>query len=147
MSASPQNIWKVPAYLPYIQPDLTEETISETEHKLGVRLPEDFLALLREQNGGYIRYSLDELPHELINGIGPHFPSLTDFDWDVVQEHVSFSLQGLIPFDGDGHWYLCLDYRRNRETPAVSYIDLECNNEYEVANSFADYLKLLEVND
>ena len=145
VSASPQNIWRVPVYLPYLQPDLTDEAITEAERKLGVRLPEDFLAPLRAQNGGYIRFSLDELPHEQIYGIGPHFPSLTDFDWDDDRDHVGFELQGLIPFDGDGHWHLCLDYRNNRATPAVSYIDIECDNEEEIAPSFADYLQLLNV--
>lgn len=103
MSASPQTIWRVPVYLPYLQPDLTEEALTDAERKLGFRLPEEFLALLRVQNGGYIRYSHEELPHDQIYGIGPHFPALTDFDWDDVREHVSFDLQGLIPFDGDGH--------------------------------------------
>lgn len=145
VSASPQNIWRVPAYLPYLQPDLTEEAITEAELKLGVQLPESFLALLRAQNGGYIRYSLDELPHGQIYGIGPHFPSLTGFDWDDDQDHIGFELQGLIPFDGDGHWHLCLDYRRDRAAPAVSYIDIECDKEEEIAPSFADYLKLLKV--
>lgn len=145
VSTSPQNIWRVPAYLPYLQPDLTEEAITDAEIKLGVRLPEDFLAVLRAQNGGYIRYSIGELPHDQIYGIGPHFPSLTDFDWDDVRDHVGFELQGLIPFDGDGHWHLCLDYRRDRATPAVSYIDIECDSEQEVAPSFAAYLKLLKV--
>lgn len=145
MSASPQNIWQVPVYLPYLQPDLTEEAITEAEEKLGIRLPEEFLSLLRTQNGGYIRYSLGDLPHEQIYGIGPHFPSLTDFDWHDDQDHVGFELQGLIPFDGDGHWHLCLDYRRDWATPAVSYIDIECDTQEEIAPSFADYLKLLKL--
>ncbi|HEY8962790.1 MAG TPA: SMI1/KNR4 family protein [Luteolibacter sp.] len=145
MSASPPNIWRVPVYLPYLQPNLTAEAIIGAELKLGVRLPDDFLALLRAQNGGYIRYSLDGLPHEQIYGIGPHFPSLADFNWDDDQDHVGFELQGLIPFDGDGHWHLCLDYRRDRATPAVSYIDIECDNEEEIAPTFSDYLKLLKL--
>jgi hypothetical protein len=145
MSASPQDIWQVPAYLPYVQPELNEEAVKAAEQKLGVRLPEDFLALLREQNGGYLRYSMEDLPHELIRGIGPNYPSLTDFDWEDDQEHVSFELQGLIPFDGDGHWHLCLDYRGDREVPAVAYIDVGCDEEQEIASSFEDYLKLLKV--
>jgi hypothetical protein len=142
VSVSPQNIWQVPVYLPYLQPDLTEEAIAEAERKLGVRLPEAFLALLGEQNGGYIRYTLVDLPHHQIYGIGPHFPSLTEFYWNDDPEH---ELHGLIPFDGDGHWHLCLDYRRDSENPAVSYIDAECDEEKEIAQSFADYLNLLRV--
>ena len=145
MNASLETIWRRPAYLPFLQPDLTDEAIAAAEKQLGVRLPPPFLALLREQNGGYIRYSLDEVAHEMISGIGPGFPSLTDFDWEDHREYVSFELQGLIPFDGDGHWFLCLDYRRGTEMPAVSYIDIECDHEEEIAPSFEDYLKLLRM--
>ncbi|GHC14164.1 SMI1/KNR4 family protein [Cerasicoccus arenae] len=145
MKASPKTIWRVPVYLPYLQPDLTDEAISEAERKIGHPLPSSFIALLREQNGGYIRYSLEDLPHEQIYGIGSNFPSLTDFDWEDDQEYVGFQLAGLVPFDGDGHWHLCLDYRRDPKVPSVSYIDIECDNEQEIANSFEEYLDLLEI--
>lgn len=145
MKATPQTIWQVPVYLPYLQPDLTQESISGAECKIGHPLPPSLISLLREQNGGYIRYSLEDLPHEQIYGIGSNYPSLIDFDWEEVQEYVSFPLTGLVPFDGDGHWHLCLDYRSDSNVPAVSYIDIECDNEQEIAKSFDEYLDLLKV--
>src|SRR5690349_6685321 len=112
MSASPETIWSVPAYLPYLQPQITDAKIQTAEKRIGFKLPPEYIALLRIQNGGYIRYRLPDSVHEVIAGIGPHFPSITDFDWEEAQKFVSFKLKGLVPFDGDGHWHLCLDYRQ-----------------------------------
>src|SRR3974390_343838 len=120
MSASPATIWKVPVYLPYLQPPMTEEALADAERYVGHRLPNSYIALLRVQNGGYIRYTLPGSVHSQIRGIGPYYPSLTGFDWREAQEYVSYELQGLIPFDGDGHWYLCLDYRRAQEHHVVT---------------------------
>jgi hypothetical protein len=142
------DLWQKPAYLPYLQPVLTNEILAAAEAQMGYTLPAELVALLRIQNGGYIRYRLPESPHEIINGIGPRFPSLNHFDWEEEQEYVSFALMGLVPLDGDGHWYLCLDYRSDKDNPAVSYIDVECDEEQIVAPNFAAYLKMLvpEVN-
>lgn len=145
MAQIADTIWQVPVYLPYVQPPLTDDAIAAAEHKLGFPLPADLLKLLRVQNGGYIRLSLPDLLHDTIAGIGPYFPSLTDFDWDECQEYVSYPLNGLVPFDGDGHWHLCLDYRNNSTSPSVTYIDTECDHQTEIASSFSDYLALLRV--
>ena len=139
-----KRIWRVPAYLPYLQPDLTDKALAEAEQILGYSLPKDFINLLREQNGGYIRYALSDMPHQLIKGIGPNFPSLTDFDWSEEQEYVSFPLDGLVPFDGDGHWHICLDYRESAEAPSVAYVDVERDSSSIIAPSFSAYLSLLE---
>ncbi|MFO1477150.1 MAG: SMI1/KNR4 family protein [Verrucomicrobiota bacterium] len=145
MSVTPETIWKVPAYLPYLQPPLTEAVVAAAEAKIGYKLPADYLNLLRRQNGGYIRYSLPERVHEIIAGIGPRFPSLDSFDWSECQECVGFQLAGLVPFDGDGHWHLCLDYRHRTDAPAITYADIECDYETPIATSFTDYLGKLQL--
>ena len=145
MNANADTIWKVPAYLPYLQPPLTDEAVDAAERQIGYKLPGEYLDLLRKQNGGYIRFSLPEMVHDSIAGIGPYFPSLTRFDWDECQESVSYPLQGLVPFDGDGHWYLCLDYRNNSRTPSITHAEIEGDEEIGVADSFADYLAMLKL--
>jgi SMI1 / KNR4 family (SUKH-1) len=142
---SMNNFWKAPAYLPYVQPPLTEDLLLEAESKLGYKLPNELVELLKIQNGGYISFSLGESPHDTIAGIGPYFPSLTDFDFGEVQEYVDFSLEGLVPFDGDGHWYLCLDYRESYSLPAVTFVDIECNEELKISGTFSEYLSLLKL--
>ncbi len=145
MRAAADTIWSVPAYLPYLQPPLTDEAVSSAETEIGHKLPSAYLELLWKQNGGYIRFGLPEMVHDTIAGIGPYFPSLTRFDWDKCQEYVSYPLQGLVPFDGDGHWHLCLDYRKNPRAPAITLADIECDSETHIANSFADYLAMLRI--
>jgi hypothetical protein len=145
VAATEDTIWQVPAYLPYLQPPLTDQAIAAAEAQLGHPLPNQYLNLLKKQNGGYIRCSLPELPHFLIAGIGPNFPNLTEFDSDAVQESVSFQLDGLVPFDGDGHWHVCLDYRNDQRTPSITYVDIDSDHELAIADSFSTYLALLSV--
>ena len=144
-TAAPASIWAVPAYLPYVQPPLSETTRQQMEETLGHRLPAEYLDVLREQNGGYLRVGLPGHVHDVLSGIGPQYPSLYLPDWSEIQDEVSFPLEGLIPFDGDGHWHLCFDYRGHAETPSITYIDLESDTQTLVAPSFAAYLKQLVV--
>ncbi len=142
---TPETIWKRPAYLPYVHAPLTDEVIVKAENTLGCTLPSDFLNVLRVQNGGPIRFRIPDSVGGMIAGIGPCFPSITDFDLKDCQEYVDFSLDGLVPFDGDGHWYLCLDFRNTAKDPGVSYIDVECNSEEMIADTFGNFLNLMEL--
>lgn len=66
--ATADTIWRVPAYLPYLQPPLTDEAVATAEKQIGYKLPSEYLNLLRKQNGGYIRFSLPEMVHDTIAG-------------------------------------------------------------------------------
>ncbi|MGD9542514.1 MAG: SMI1/KNR4 family protein [Methylocystis sp.] len=149
--AAEATIWSIPAYLPYVHPPLTEAAIKGAELRLGVRLPSSYLEILKQQNGGYVRFSLPNMSSEMVWGIGPQFPSITDqFDWRDPEEASDYDWSPrdahlLVPFDGDGHWHLCLDYRAagpNSE-PKVTYVDLEGGQEEPVAGDFATFLKSL----
>lgn len=142
------DIWRKPIYLPYLQPELTDEMVSNVEEKLGYKLPAAYIAILKEQNGGYIRYTLPDYDfalHGIICGIGPYYPNIIDERAPLKDsdDFVSFETDGLLPFDGDGHWYICMDYRENKTEPAVTYIDLELDIQKKVADNFADYLSQL----
>ncbi len=139
------TLWQVPKYLPYVQPNLTNDIIANAEKKIGYKLPTEYIDILKIQNGGYIRFRLPETLNEKIYGIGPYFPSLTEFDWTDYAGTVGFELTGLVPFDGDGHWYLCLDYRHNNTQPGITYINIESDYEKPIAKTFQEYLKLLEI--
>jgi len=138
-------IWSTPKYLPYLQPALTEEAIKEAERKMGYKLPNEYLELLTIQNGGYIRYTIEETPHSRISGIGPYYPSITRFEWLKEYEGLSFEIDGLFPFDGDGHWNICLDYRKNKIEPEITYIDTEMDFEKPIAKNFKEYIDKLVI--
>jgi hypothetical protein len=142
---TPETIWKRPAYLPYVHPPLTDEVVRQAERQFGYSLPSEFLDVLRVQNGGPIRFRIPDSMGDMIAGIGPSFPSITTFDLKGNQEYVDFSLDGLVPFDGDGHWYRCLDFRTDAKNPGVSYIDVECNSEERIADTFSSFLNLMEL--
>ena len=92
------SIWQVPIFLPYRQPPLTDDALANAEKLIGYKLPVKYIELLNIQNGGYIRCKGLKGLNEVIYGIGPYFPNITDFDW--TDEDVSFELNGLVPFDG-----------------------------------------------
>ena len=149
MEATAKSIWRVPAYLPYVQPTLTDRAIAAAEQEIGFSLPHEYLDLLRVQNGGYIRFSLPEMDmvHDMIKGIGPDVNWLMDTQWKDYQESLSFPLDGLVPFDdGNGHNYVCLDYRHDPAHPSVTYVDTEGDRQTKIAASFSEYLSRLRIN-
>lgn len=81
-------------------------------------------------------------------GIGAAYSSLDILNNLIGEEELDylefdFSLDGLVAFDGDGHYYNCLDYRKNRDNPQISYIDIECNEEQIIAENFDEFLTML----
>lgn len=144
----PRRYWDVPAFLDYVQPKLTAKAVQEAESQLGVQLPEKYLDLLKQQNGGYLRGSWPDSVSRVLSGIGPRFPSITRDDgwwrpknaepemWAPPQPDL------LIPFDGDGHWDMCFDYRKHgpRREPTITFVDCECERETPITESFVDYL-------
>lgn len=137
------DIWRRPKFLPYQQPHLTNDMIFKAESKMGVKLPFEYLEMLKIQNGGYIRYTLPETIHSKIDGIGPHYPSITNFEWLLEYDDLSFEVAGLFPFDGESYWNICLDYRDNNNEPKITVISIESDCEEVIAQTFKDYLDML----
>jgi SMI1 / KNR4 family (SUKH-1) len=139
--------WAAPAYLDYVHPPLTDADVAAAEALLGVRLPQSYLVLLRQQNGGYLRGAWPGTVQHTLFGIGAGFPSITTHEawWKAPQAGDGWAprLPGLlVPFDGDGHWDMCFDYRDcgPQGDPAVTHIDLEAEEDRQVAGSFDAYL-------
>lgn len=124
------------------------------ESTLGVRLPESYAALLKQRNGGRLRLnafptrrrpkgsSLAVYTFDRIAGVDrDHDESITALtelarrEWAVPE--------GLFPIDGDGHWWLCFDYRRCGPAgePSITHYDTEGDggsSGCHVANSFQE---------
>jgi hypothetical protein len=125
-----------------------------TENHLAVRLPASYIALLKQRNGGRLRMNAVKVPKraemyrfERIAGLDRHHEeSLTSLSDLARSGEVP---ERLIPIDGDGHWWLCLDYRRCRPDgePVVTHYEIESSrrgkdhDEFRVADSFAALLE------
>lgn len=157
----PPNLFK-PKYATGIPTEFDARELTRTEKALGVKLPAAYVEVLKVQNGGPLRltqfkmkrkppkgttwsrsqtYRVGELP-----GIHPtHHDSLTARGQNAAEWGVD---AGLIPLDGDGHYWVCLDYRKSgpRGEPAITHweepeprIDAKDDKAltYRVADSFA----------
>jgi hypothetical protein len=140
--------WRVPALLDWVQPTLTDAALSAVEAQLGVKLPGAYLALLRQQNGGYLRATWPASDARMLRGIGPKAPSITlgRAHWrpnNIVQKVWAPPKSGLlVPFDGDVHWDMCFDYRKLGPSaePSITFVDSECEEVEPIAESFLAFL-------
>jgi hypothetical protein len=135
----------------YGHPALTNEMINEAEKSLKVKLPSLLIELLQIQNGGYTKgfvfrikqktsWSDDHVPLDSLSGI-IHDPSYrtqnimdTEYmttEWDLPEKQVLL--------EGDGHWWITLDYRESDE-PTIHWIDVDSDEDIEIAASFADFI-------
>jgi hypothetical protein len=133
-------------------PPLTDAVIKDAEDLLGVILPLEYLDLLRIQNGGYTKgfvfptehqttWAEDHVALDEVFGIGQkEIPSGIH---NILNTLYMTKEWGLPPnqvlLAGDGHWWITLDYRKNR-TPTVAWLDVEVGQDYQLAKSFHDFL-------
>lgn len=128
----------------------TKETVAIVEEKLKVKLPESYISLLKEQNGGYIIFDSyptdfptswadDHIHIDHIRGIGEEGGILeSDYlikEWGLPKKIVLIS--------GDGHTWIALDYRQTSTNPPIIYIDNESGQIIEIAKNFKEFLSRL----
>ena len=136
----------------YKHPPLTDEMVSIAEEQLGVKLPAEYLALLRVQNGGCTHgfrfpmtqsttWAKDHVPLNDMAGIVTD-PSIRTAQ-NILDTGYMTEEWGLPPrqalLSGDGHWWITLDYRRG-DAPSVAWIDVECAEDIQVASTFPAFL-------
>jgi hypothetical protein len=149
MPIAPNKFWSSNYYN---HPPLTDAMVAFAEKELGVRLPSEYIDLLRIQNGGYTlgfvypmsqptTWSTNHVPLNDLAGIvvDPNHDTAVNL---LATPHMSQEW-GLPPrqvlLSGDGHWWITLDYRRDAE-PSVSWIDVECGEDVQVAPTFSAFL-------
>jgi hypothetical protein len=129
--------------------------ITEAQLQLGVVLPAEYIALLRIQNGGYTvglgfpmtqptSWATDHVPVRDIWGIVTD--SEIDSPLNILASPYMTTEWGLPPHQalltGDGHWWITLDYRRG-SVPTVTWLDVDCGEDIQVATTFAGFLEAL----
>jgi cell wall assembly regulator SMI1 len=156
-----QRFWEpgqVPGGTSGVHPPLTRETVSEAERELGVRLPADYLALLRVQNGGRVSDDCDGFVVDPPGPRGETHVGLVDMDglggpgFHVEVERSERRHdpdygppEGLVLIgspDG-GHQFLALDYRACGPDgePSVLWTDTELVSAFELAPSFRAFVE------
>lgn len=144
-----EHFWKSPSeYEP--GEALTEESLKLVERRLGVSLPHSYLRYMFEQNGGELayRYMLFE------DGDAAIIPYLHEID---IESGVGLSPlfievcglpEDLVLITGDLDSWLALDYRNQKEEPAVIFL-LESETgdgsweEHRIAPTFEAFTKRL----
>jgi len=136
----------------YNNPPLDTNTIKQAEKQLGVKLPGEFLDLLKIQNGGFTKefvfptveqtsWADDHVALNELNGIvlDPDFVTAHN----ILRSGYLIKEGGLPPnqvvLTGEGGWWICLDYRKSR-TPSVRWIDRELEMDVLLAKSFEEFL-------
>lgn len=121
-------------------------TLHRIEKKLHVKLPQDYIDLMKSRNGGTLARAIFQLEEEEISidhllGIGESEEEgilITLYmceEWDLPKEIVLLS--------GDGHSWVFLDYRMNRDNPTVSYINTETEVDVVLASDFTNFISKL----
>ena len=134
---------------------LTPADVACAESVLGVRLPVQYVELLKVQNGGYVSHEFDALPTDVptswaedhvwfrtLAGIGPAdaWPAVT-MNAGLLDEWKMPT--GLVPLSGDGHFWIALDYRGRApdDEPSVVWYDNEVDEDLTIAPSFLAFVE------
>jgi len=137
-------------------PALTNDMITVAEKLLNVELPSALIELLRIQNGGYTKgfgfpmtqkttWSKNHVPLESLCGIVTDTSIKTAHnllktmymtkEWGLPERQVLLT--------GEGDWWITLDYR-NHPLPSIRWIDVDCNEDIHVADSFENFINGLK---
>jgi hypothetical protein len=135
-------------------PPLTDEVIHEVEDKLGVKLPESYLEVMRARNGGLLRFARYLAPTgydwkcigvEKFEAIS--FDTIFKSTWNskILSEIWGIPLK-LVVLSSDGHRHVALDYRSSPPDSAPSVIfldDVEPDKVFWLAPNFETFVDSL----
>ncbi|KZO00481.1 SMI1/KNR4 family protein [Pseudobacillus badius] len=148
------KIWRNEPDDMYKLRDLNETDIKQAEQFFSVKLPKEYIDILRVQNGGLIIYNAfpttfetswddDSIYIDHIMGIGKKYGILENNhylnEWDMPK--------GLILISGDGHSWIAFDYRNTKKNPEIVYVDNEEEKIFTLASSFKEFLSKLYLDE
>jgi hypothetical protein len=132
-------------------PPLTDEALRDVEAALGVTLPAAYVELLQVQNGGSVSDEFTRLEMTQATSWAPDHVSLEHVR-GIGEDGIADSLwlnetweqpRELVLLDGDGHWWIALDYRAGSE-PVVTWYDNEMGEDVRLADDFRSFVERLE---
>ncbi|WP_216827454.1 SMI1/KNR4 family protein [Alkalihalobacterium elongatum] len=143
-----KNIWQKDNHFYRLDP-LTQILLTQTEESLKVKLPNSYIELLNQQNGGYIKYNTYPTNEPTIWGKGhiqvDHLLGIGKKD-SILDSNYLIEEWGLpkkiVILSGEGDSWVAFDYRNTIENPPIIYIECESeeNKVIKLANSFEEFL-------
>lgn len=133
----------------YENPPITDDDVTRAETHFGIKLPPEYIDLIRLQNGGYTQgfafptavpttWAEDHVPFDEMAGIVfGDVPMQSIMATDYMTEEWGLHPRQIL-LAGDGHTWISLDYR-DGPSPKVTWIDVECDEELVLADSFAQF--------
>ncbi|MDA1760470.1 SMI1/KNR4 family protein [Bacillus cereus] len=145
------TIWAEDDYLKLAP--INDEIIKKAEEVLNVKLPESYINLLKEQNGGTLL--LDTHPtskpnswaDDHVNVSGLYGISFNENESSILENRYLIREwempENIVLLSDDGHTWIALDYRNVAENPPVIFIDNEFEEIIELAPNFESFLQNL----
>lgn len=128
---------------------LTDEMVKNAEELLKIKLPNSYINILKQQNGGYIKFNAyptniptswaeDHVNVDYILGIG------LGMDIGILQSEYLIQEwelpENVVLISGDGHSWIALDYRNKKAEPPVIFIDTDEEKIIDLAPNFEVFL-------
>ena len=145
------TIWTEDDYLKLAP--INDELIKKAEEVLNVKLPESYINLLKEQNGGTLRLDVHPTPKpnswadDHVNVSGLYGISFNENESSILESRYLIREwempENIVLLSGDGHTWIALDYRNVAENPPVIFIDNEVEQIIELAPNFESFLQNL----
>ncbi|MBS9803003.1 SMI1/KNR4 family protein [Bacillus toyonensis] len=145
------TIWADDDYLKLAP--INDELIKKAEEVLNVKLPESYINLLKEQNGGTLRLDVhptskpNSWADDHVNISGLYGISFDENESSILESHYLIREwempENIVLLSGDGHTSIALDYRNVAENPPVIFIDNEFEEFIELAPNFESFLQNL----
>lgn len=125
---------------------LHDSQINLVEQELYVKLPIDFVQIIKQYNGA--RPSL--ISFDLENEKEKVFDSLIDFSsnsknniFEIHKRFINDGVKKIIPFGEDGFGnYICFQYQ-NSENPNIIFYNHETNEVKHIADDFKEFIEML----
>ncbi|MBM6771055.1 MULTISPECIES: SMI1/KNR4 family protein [Bacillus cereus group] len=145
------TIWADDDYLKLAP--INDELIKKAEEVLNVKLPESYITLLKEQNGGTLRLDVhptskpNSWADDHVNVSGLYGISFNENESSILESRYLIREwempESIVLLSGDGHTWIALDYRNVAENPPVIFIDNEFEEIIELAPNFESFLQNL----
>lgn len=128
---------------------LTDEMVKKAEELLDIKLPISYINILKQQNGGYIKFNAyptkipnswaeDHVNVDHILGIGWGMDKgILESEYLIQEWELP---NNVVLISGDGHSWIALDYRIKMPEPPVIFIDTEEEMIIELAPNFEAFL-------